>query len=59
MEGMHKVKISSEHIEQLDGHIDVSLFSAYSTFKDGLENPIDQINKLIEQENDSTHKTWS
>ena len=42
MEGMHKVKISSKHIEQLDEHILLS--SVNSIFKDGLNNLINQIN---------------
>ena len=51
IENMHKVKRSSEHIEQLDGHIEVSVPSANSTFKDGFKNP----NKPIEDNNDSSH----
>ena len=51
IENMHKVKRSSEHIEQLDGHIEVSVPSANSAFKDGFKNP----NKPIEDNNDSSH----
>ena len=55
MDAMHKVKIPSEHIEQLDGHKDVSLPSANSTFKDRPKNPTDQSNKYIEEEHDLPH----
>ena len=55
MEDKHTVKISSEYIEQLDVNIDVSLFSANSTFNDGFKNPFDQINKPFEEEHDLFH----
>ena len=56
METMHKkVKSSSDHIEQLDGQIDVSLPSGNSTFKDGFKTPSDKNNKPIEEENDLAH----
>ena len=55
MEDKHKLKMLSEHIEQLDGNMDVPLLSANSTFKDGIRNPIDQNNKPIEEENYQSH----
>ena len=55
MDSMHKVKISSEHIEQLYGHTDVSLPSANSTLKDWLKTPTDQSIKSIEEEHDLSH----
>ena len=52
---MHKLKRSSEHIEQLDGHTDVPLPSANSTIKNGPKNPINQTNKPIDEEHDLSH----
>jgi hypothetical protein len=55
IENMHKVGRSSEHIEQLDGHIEVSVPLANSTCKDGFKTPNDQLNKPVKDYNDSSH----